>query len=188
MKHNKGKYFLMLVVAGFTTGALKPMPLSAPVEIEEYLEADDWFEAGLMMNSEGKYEEAAEAFARSLSIKPSNPLAWLNLGTAQALTGDYGKAIENLKKSVRLDPKLALGYANLGEVCFKERRFAEAVEAYTTLLTLWPDNANALYKMGLAHLFMNEAGKAQAEYLALKMVDPELAQKLLQVMKKNAEQ
>lgn len=186
MRHNKGKYFLMLLVAGFTTGALEPSPLSAPVDIEEYLEADDWFEAGLAMNGEGKYQEAAEAFARSLSIQPGNPLAWLNLGTAQALTGEFPKAIENLKKSVRLDPKLALGYANLAEVCFKERRFAEAVEAYTTLLTLWPENANALYKMGLAHLFMNEAGKAQAEYLALKMVDPELAEKLLQVIKKSA--
>lgn len=188
MRHNKGKYFLMLIVAGFTTGALEPRPLSAPVDIEEYLDADDWFEAGLVMNSEGKYPEAVEAFARSLSIQPGNPLAWLNLGTAQALTGEYAKAIENLKKSVRLDPKLALGYANLGEVCFKERRFAEAIEAYTTLLTLWPDNANALYKMGLAHLFMNEAGKAQAEYLALKMVDPELAEKLLQVIRKGAAQ
>ena len=188
MKHSKGKYVLMLLVAGFTTGALKPMPLSAPVEIEEYLEADDWFEAGLVMNSEGKYAEAAEAFARSLSIKPGNPLAWLNLGTAQALTGEYAKAIENLKKSVRLDPKLALGYANLAEVCFKEQRFQEAIDAYTTLLTLWPDNSNALYKMGLAHVFLNESGKAQAEYLALKIVDPELAEKLLQVIKKSAEQ
>lgn len=188
MRHNKGKYFLMLLVAGFTTGALEPKPLSAPLDIEEYLEADDWFEAGLAMNSEGKYPEAAEAFARSLSIQPGNPLAWLNLGTAQALSGDYVKAIDNLKKSVRLDPKLALGYANLAEVFFKEQRFPEAIEAYTTLLTLWPDNANALYKMGLAHLLMNDPGKAQAEYLALKMVDPELAEKLLKIIKKGAGQ
>lgn len=188
MRHPKSRYFLMLLVAGITTGALTPRPLPSPVDLEEYLAADDWIQAGLAMNSEGRFREAAEAFSRSLAIKPDSALAWLNLGTAQALTGEYPKAIESLKRSVRIDPKLALGYANLGEVCFRERRFAEAIEAYTVLLTLWPDNANALYKRGLAHLGLNEAGKAQAEYLALKIVDPELADKLLQVIKQTAVQ
>lgn len=186
MKAPKRTYFLLLLAAGMSTGALMPKPLPAPLDIEEYLEADDWLVAGLAMNNDGRFREASEAFYRSISIKPDNPLAWLNLGTAQALIGEYPKAIESLKKSVQLDPRLALGYANLGEVCFRERRFQEAVDAYTALLTLWPDNPNALYKRGLAHVSMHDNGKAQAEYLALKMVDPELAAKLLQVIEDSA--
>jgi tetratricopeptide (TPR) repeat protein len=186
VRHAKGKYFLVLLVAGLSSGALTPAPLPAPLELEEYLEADDWFQAGLAMNSAGRYQAAAEAFEKSIAIAPNNALAWLNLGTAQALLGDYARAIVNLRNSVRMDPKLALGYANLAEVCFREQRFAEAIEAYTSLLTLWPDNANALYKRGLAHLSLNEAGKAQAEYLTLKMLDPDLADKLLQAIQQSA--
>jgi tetratricopeptide (TPR) repeat protein len=173
---------MLLLMAGLTTGALEPRAFPAPVDQEEYLEADDWFEAGLLLNREGRYREAAEAFAHSLSIAPENPLSWLNLGTAQALYGDYGAAIDSLKKSVRLNPKLAIAFSNLGEVCFKAERMQEAVEAYATLLTLWPGNPNALYKLGLAHLLLHESGKAQAQYLSLKLVDPELAEKLLQAI------
>jgi tetratricopeptide (TPR) repeat protein len=172
------KYFMILLLAGFTTGALEPEPRPHPLDLEEYLDADDWFEAGLAMNNEGKYREAADAFAKSLSIHPDNPLSYLNLGTAQALSGDYDRSIESLKKSVRLNPSLALGFANLAEVCFRASRYQEAADAYSSLLTLWPDNANAHYKLGLAYLSLHDAGKAQAEYLVLKRVDPELASKL----------
>ena len=179
MKHATGKYVMLLLIAGLTTGALEPRLQPVPLDQEEYLEADDWFEAGVALNSEGRYREAAEAFGRSISIKPENALSWLNLGTAQALVGDYSRAIDALKKSVRLDPNLALGFSNLGEVCFRADRFEEAVEAYSTLLSLRPGNANALYKLGLAHLFLDDTGKAQAEYLSLKIIDPDLAEKLL---------
>ena len=186
MRHPKGKYLVMLLLAGLGSGALVSPSLPAPLELEEYLEADDWFQAGLALNSEGKFREAAEAFEKSLAIEPQNALAWLNLGTAQALLGDYPRAISNLKNSVRIDPKLALGYANLAEVSFREQLFQEAIEAYTALLALWPDNANALYKRGLAYLSLDDAGKAQAEYLALKGVDPDLAEKLIEAIREKA--
>jgi tetratricopeptide (TPR) repeat protein len=177
---------MILLIAGLTTGALEPKPEPAPLDQEEYLEADDWIQVGLALNSDGKYREAAEAFAKSIAIEPGNALSWLNLGTAQALLGDYNKSIESLKRSIRLNPKLALAYANLAEVCLRADRIPEAVEAYTALLALWPANANALYKLGLAHLLLKEPGKAQAEYLSLKIVDPELAAKLLKVINQGA--
>lgn len=178
MRHSTGKYVLLVLIAGLATGALKQEPQPAKIYQEEYLEAGDWFEAGVMLNGEGRYREAAEAFGRSIALAPNNAVSWLNLGTAQALVSDYPRAIDSLKKAVRLDPKLALALSNLGEVCFRADRYEEAVEAYTMLLTLWPGNANALYKLGLAHLFLNQSGKAQAQYLSLKIVDPELAEKL----------
>jgi tetratricopeptide (TPR) repeat protein len=186
MSHPKGRYFMILLIAGLTTGALEPKTLTPTLEQEEYLAADDWFQVGLNMNSEGKYQEAADAFARSIAIEPSNSLSWLSLGTAQALLGKFDPAIEALKHAVQLNPKLALGYANLAEVCFRAYRFQEAVDAYRALLELWPDNANAVYKLGLAYLSLNDAAKAQAEYLSLKTMNPELAEKLLKVINSGA--
>jgi tetratricopeptide (TPR) repeat protein len=186
MRHPAGKYFMILLIAGFSSAALEPRPQTEPLDLEEYLAADDWFQAGIVMNSEGRYRDAEEAFAKSVSIEPGNALSWLNLGTSQALLGDYQHSIDSLKKSVRLNPKLALGFANLAEVCFKAGRFPEAVGAYTELLSLWPENANALYKLGLSYLALHDAGKAQAQYLMLKIVDPELADLLRQVINQSA--
>ena len=185
MIHITGKYFLSLLIAGLTTGALEPRPLPAPLDQEEYLDADDWLQAGLALSSEARYIEAADAFAKSLSIEPDNPMSWLNLGTAQALLGDYLRAIKSLKRSVQLNPQLALGFSNLAEVCFRANRFQEAAEAYSALLELWPDNPNALYKLGLSYFMLNDSGKAQAQYLSLKIVDPELADKLREAINKD---
>ena len=178
MRHHPGTYVLLLLFTALATGGLRHKPQPVRIEQEEYLEAGEWFQAGVDLNSEGRYREAAIAFSRSIAVSPGNALSWLNLGTAQALSGDNNRAIDSLKKSVHLDPSLALAYANLGEVCFRSDRYEEAVEAYTALLRLWPGNANALYKLGLSHLLLNDAGKAQAEYFSLKIVDPELAEKL----------
>ncbi|MBU5636291.1 tetratricopeptide repeat protein [Geomonas sp. Red69] len=178
MKYRAVTCIALLLFTGLATGALMPTPPTIQIEQEEYLEADDWFQAGVELNSEGNYREATEAFSRSVALAPSNALAWLNLGTTQALSGDYTRGIDSLKKSVQLDPSLALAYSNLGEVCFRADRYDEAVEAYTILLKLWPGNANALYKLGLSHLLLDETEKAQGDYLSLKIVDPELAEKL----------
>ncbi|WP_224962302.1 tetratricopeptide repeat protein [Geomonas subterranea] len=178
MGHRTSTCLALLLFTGVATGALIPKQHPVHIEQEEYLEADDWFQAGVELNSEGNYREATEAFSRSVALAPGNSLAWLNLGTTQALSGDYNRAIDSLKKSVLLDNSLALAYSNLAEVCFKADRFKEAVEAYTSLLKLWPGNANALYKLGLSHLLLGQSEKAQGEYLSLKLVDPELAEKL----------
>ncbi|GFO64159.1 tetratricopeptide repeat protein [Geomonas paludis] len=178
MKYRAGTCIALLLFTGMATGALIPTPPTIHIEQEEYLEADDWFQAGVELNSEGNYREATEAFARSVALAPSNALAWLNLGTSQALIGDYQRAIDSLKNSLLLDNTLALAYSNLAEVCFRADRYQEAAEAYSSLLKLWPGNANALYKLGLTHLLLNETEKAQGEYLTLKIVDPELAEKL----------
>jgi tetratricopeptide (TPR) repeat protein len=182
MKNTTTGYFMVLLLAGLSGGVSEARPTPAPLDQEEYLDAEDWFRAGLAMNSAGNFRDAAEAFSRSIAIDPENPLSWLNLGTAQALLGDFPTSISSLRKAVRLDPKLAMGFANLAEVYFRTERFQEALECYTTLLDLKPEDSNAHYKRGLAFLLLNQAGKAQAEYLLLKMLDPELAAKLLQAI------
>ncbi|MBJ6723621.1 tetratricopeptide repeat protein [Geomesophilobacter sediminis] len=182
MRHAKGKYLLLALMASLTTGAFTPQNPTPPVDQEEFRDADDWFQSGLAFNSEGKYNDAAHAFGRVISIEPDNAFAWMNLGTMQAVLGDYDKSMESLRKSVRLSPNLAQGYANLGEVCFRAGHFPEAIEAYGRLLEIWPDNAYAHYKRGLAFLFIDQPSRSQEEYALLKNMDGELARQLLHAM------
>ena len=167
MRHSKDKLCMIALLAGLTTGAVEPRPLPVPIDQEEYLDADDWFQVGITLNANGKYHDALDAFARSISIAPNNALSWLNLGTAQALTGDYPSSIDSLHKSIELNPQLPLGFSNLAEVCFRSKRFQEAIEAYRSLLALSPGNANALFKLGLSYLFLNDSDKARAQYQSL---------------------
>lgn len=182
MRHARGAYLLLAVMASLTTGAFPPPDQTPPVDHEEYRDADDWFQSGLAFNGEGKYNDAAHAFGRVVSIEPDNAFAWMNLGTMQALMGEYDKSIDSLNKSVRLAPKLAQGYANLGEVCYRAGHFPEAIEAYGRLLEIWPDNAYAHYKRGLAFLFIDQPEKSREEYFLLKNLDSDLARQLLHAL------
>lgn len=186
MRHSACTHLMVLLLAGLAGNVAEARPLPVPLDQEEYLDAEDWFLSGLALNGAGKYPEAAEAFARSTDIDPENPLAWLNFGTSEALSGNYDDAVIHLKMALRLDPKLALGYSNLGEVYFRMQRFPEAIVAYQSLLAFWSDDANAHYKLGLSYLSLDDLGKAQGEYLSLKILDPDLASKLSQAIKESA--
>lgn len=172
-------FLLVPFMIGLTTAVAGAIPMPAPLDQAEYLDADDWFQVGLDLNSEGKYNQAAEAFGRSIDIDPENPLAWLNLGTSQALSGELDSAIGSINKALAIDPRIPLAFANLGEIYFKAERYQEAVDAFSKLLTFWSNDPNAHYKLGLSYLFLKNPGKAQAEYLTLKILDPKLAEELL---------
>ena len=175
-------YIMLPLLAGLSLGVARAGAHPAALDQEEYLDAEEWFQTGLALNSAGNYREAAEAFGRSVAIDPENPLAWMNLGTARALLGDYGEAIGALRKALRLDPKLALALSNLGEVYFRTEHFQEALDTYSALIELLPGDPEAHYRRGLSFLALNDAGKAQGEYLALKLLDPGLAARLQQAI------
>ncbi|GFO60334.1 hypothetical protein GMST_26590 [Geomonas silvestris] len=183
MRHSTCTHLMVLLLAGLAGSvAEEAHPQPPPLDQEEYLDAEDWFISGLALNGAGRYQDAALAFARSLDINPESAATWLNLGTAQALSGDFDQAITHLKKSLQLEPKLALGYSNLAEVYFRVEQYREAAEAYQELLELTPGDSNGHYKLGLCWLYLGEPGKAQGEYLALKLLDPDLAGKLIQAI------
>lgn len=183
MTTDNGRYLVLMLAAFLCTGAVGPKPPPTQMGVEEFWDADDWFQSGLALNKQGKYNDAASAFGKAIAIDPTNAFAWLNLGTMQALAGDLDPAIDSLKKAVRLAPGLAQGYSNLGEVCFRAARFREAADAYGQLLGIWPENANAHYKRGLAFLFLDEYQRARAEYETLKAMDATLADQLLHALK-----
>jgi tetratricopeptide (TPR) repeat protein len=44
--------------------------------------AEDWFDKGLALGIQGKYDEAVQAFDKSIEINPQKENAWYNKGNA----------------------------------------------------------------------------------------------------------
>jgi len=58
----------------------------------------------------------------------------------------------------------------------------EAVESYKQAIRIKPDLAEAHYKLGIAYLIKGDRGSALEEYKILKVLDPESAKKLFNLI------
>lgn len=67
-------------------------------------QSQELFEKALQLESEGKIDEAAEAYRKSLDICPKNAQVLYNLGIAYATLGKIDQAIRCWRKAIWLEP------------------------------------------------------------------------------------
>jgi len=84
-------------------------------------------------------------------------------------------ALEDYKKSAEFWFYLGVAYAKLG-------MYREAIEAYKQAIRIKPDDAKAHAGLGVIYLILNDRGSALEEYRILKDLNPELANKLFNLI------
>lgn len=95
---------------------------------------------------------ARQHFQAGVDINPKHGLNLLDLGVCDMQTGDTQSAIAHLQSALRTshDPGVrALAFSNLGTIYRTSGDFQAAAQNYIAALALSPENALALYGMGL---------------------------------------
>ena len=64
------------------------------------LSPEQWFQEGNRFSSEGRFEEAAKAYQKSISANPLSPVAHYNLGIAYKNLMQLNQAAKSLEKAV----------------------------------------------------------------------------------------
>jgi serine/threonine protein kinase/tetratricopeptide (TPR) repeat protein len=100
----------------------------------------------------GQYENALKMFERVIAIAPDNYRGYNNAGGIYILLGDFGKAIGEFEKSVPIRPSFG-AYSNLGTAYFFQRRYADAVAAYTHAVQLNQNDCVILGNLADAQYF-----------------------------------
>jgi len=102
---------------------------------------------GQMHSRAGSYAQAIEAIRGSLAVDPSQPLAWVNLGIAQAGSGDPAAAREAYERALTLNPHEPLAHFNLGNALQGAGRYEEAVQAYRSAVASDPGLGRAHFEL-----------------------------------------
>lgn len=106
------------------------------------LTLDAIYQEGRAAYEAGKFEEAAEKFARVVQADSQHTKALVNWGAALSRSGKPDQAISKFQQALLQDPGAAAAYYNWGVALQRLGRHPEAVERYAQALTLDSSIAN----------------------------------------------
>jgi Tfp pilus assembly protein PilF len=132
-----------------------------------------------------RYDQAIEAYDRSLGMDPYGPANYLlhrSLGLCLAKEGRYDEAAVQLKQVVKLKPNKPAYHYNLASVLAKAGRYGEAVPYFKRVLELDPNSAVTYRSLGFCYARMGkkeEAEKYLERYLKLSPKDASMIEGII---------
>jgi tetratricopeptide (TPR) repeat protein len=132
---------------------------------------DGWVNIGRVRAQEGDNAAAVQVLDKALALKPG--LARANYFYARVLKedGKYDEAIAKLQSVLQQYPRDRVVWNELGRIYFLQKKYAEAVKAFQSTLTIDPEDLQAHYNLMLCYNGLGDDAKAEqykARYLRYK--------------------
>jgi tetratricopeptide (TPR) repeat protein len=131
---------------------------------------------------QGRYAEAVESSKQAIRLQPDFAEAHYNLGNGYSGLKRYDQAAEAYKQAIRLEYDYAEAHLNLGAAYNRMGRYEEAIESYKRALLLKPLMPEGHLNLGMVYLQMGNKGSAIEEYKILKELDPDMANRLFDLI------
>jgi tetratricopeptide (TPR) repeat protein len=122
----------------------------------------------------GKPLQAVALLSRVIKSDPTDAVAYLNRGSAQAAAGEVALALSDFSVAINLDPNLVEAWYNRGTTFTHIRRFESAIADFTEAIRLKPDLALAYCNRGLANVQLGRYDEALVDYVVAIDRDPKL--------------
>ena len=122
---------------------------------------------------EGKTIDAIAQLNAVVRQRPDYWPAHLQLARAYTIQHDLGKAEVELKRVIELNPRNENAYYFLGYTELEQKRPDQAREAFTQLLKLNPNSADAHAGLAAVFSFENKYSEALGEYKRMAQLEPE---------------
>ena len=98
---------------------------------------------GVLLQNEGKSEEAIVIFDKILEIDPNNAIALSNKGSALVSLGEYERALENFDYALKIEPENTEIMNNKAATLAKLNKFDEAIIVLNQILAIDSDDIDA---------------------------------------------
>lgn len=104
----KGHKFSLLLLAFLLSGILIGCGGASTGTAQSY------YEQGLKLNDESRYQEAIAQFDKAIELNPEYAEAYRNRGIAYDIQGQYERAVQDYDEAIRLNPGSAEAYNDRG--------------------------------------------------------------------------
>jgi tetratricopeptide (TPR) repeat protein len=126
--------------------ARRSLQLAAEAEAQSESTADDWYNAGVDLESVAA-DQAAAAYAKALELDPAHADALVNLGRLLHEGGDMVEAENRYRAAASADPDSGRPRYNLGVLLEDLGRTQGAIEAYLDAIRVDPFLASAHFNV-----------------------------------------
>lgn len=113
---------------------------------------------GVLADLNRSYASARDHYQSALRIAPRSAMLHNNLGYSRYLAGDDRAAIAAFKTALELNPEYRLAWRNLGLVYSRQRRYREALEAFSKV----QDSAKAYNDVGYVAMISGRLDDAES--------------------------
>lgn len=103
-----------------------------------------WYRLGEVQQELKRDEEAVKSFQQAARLKSDDPRPWERLALAYIRLHRYEEAIDSANRATLLDTDSVLPWVSLTAAYLAAGKCMEALDTSQTMLSLFPDNGNAL--------------------------------------------
>ncbi len=129
-----------------------------------------------------KYEKAVEEYKQALKIAPVFFEAYVSLGSEYYKLGRYRAAADSYRRALDLRPGEPSLYNKLGAIALILGDYPEALNMLRKAVGLKPEDPTAHFSLGVGYILSGDRDGAIAEYIVLKGLDRERADRLLDLI------
>jgi tetratricopeptide (TPR) repeat protein len=157
------RYFIAIVILAGLISVLAAcdQPGTVIPQTEQPITAADWYNKGAALMAADKYNEAVQAFDKSLALNSSNADALSAKGYCLYSLGRYDEAVQVYDKAIAINPDYAEYWYGKAGALVKLNKNQEALAAYDKAVEIYPSYYEAWYDKGLLLEKMGDKTGAQ---------------------------
>src|SRR5947199_2743015 len=130
------------------------------------LQAPDFTGDGLKALDDGKYDVAAQLFAKAVEADPKDYSAHFNLALAYSFLGNDAEGIAEYRKTLELKPGLYEAELNGGILLLRQQNPAEALPLFEDAARQKPQEFRPRFYLAESLLQTGDPAKAEEHYRA----------------------
>lgn len=132
------------------------------------------------------YDKALKILRDALKKEPDSPELHGWMGIAMLEMGNAGQAALEFRKAIAIEPGSADVHNGLGYAMLAMGSLDEAVASFKEAVRINPKHADAHYGLGTAYVNLGDIKLATKEYVTLKDMDSNMADRLFELIMRRA--
>jgi tetratricopeptide (TPR) repeat protein len=146
-------------------------------DFEDYV-----YDYALILSYVGELEKSKTLLLKSIEMEPSHVQIYSTLGRIEVETGNYENSLDFLRRSILNDKSdivsryyLSIALNKLGQKKESELEFEKVIDRFKSSLTIYPNNPEGYYFIGLANTYLGNYETAAINLKrAIELDTPEL--------------
>lgn len=122
-----------------------------PGPLEPSRKARTYYERGVSLSKDERYQEALSAFKKAVSLYPDYGNAYYNMGIIYHDLDRAERAIQAYRKAIEINPKDAAAHMNLGNIYLRQGQLSVAILELEEAVKIDPGYGLAHHNLILAY-------------------------------------